>query len=155
MKLTGKQLFEWWEDAVSGSRPVFSWDATGPSAKKAWDALAEKLNGMMEREGRVPIFCLKDSYCTLKDGHAGDCDLSISRDLAESFRERHNPLFDQMVANVALVGKASLIFTDEDRARHHATCPYRHGKGDCTCGPSAIMGPSLLRPAVTLKASKP
>ena len=136
MKLTGKQLFEMWELCALEARSV------GRSElRDAWDALADKLNGMMagvagqelyERWTNDPEYLLFPRW----------------EELFETERARWNSLMSSSQDGVAgrespsgltsscretdsgAVGKAAPI---SDRGRHHATCPYRHGKGPCEC----------------------
>lgn len=95
MKFTGRQLFEMW---AWGTDP--SWDWESPRMQEKFNALADKVNGMMAGEPEDPDRCRFD-----------DTDRICARGTLHCYVKH----------------------LDADRARHHATCPYRHGKGSCSC----------------------
>lgn len=55
MKFSGKQLFEVWNDEAGKAwHRHYTWEDFQPQDREPWDALAEKINAMMEPE-RCPI----------------------------------------------------------------------------------------------------
>lgn len=158
MKLTGKQLFEWWNDSVQ----IREWDELACSEIERWDALAEKLNGMMAGEKEMMPIERTNRHSGKSDPQTNSVETPVRSnggDICKNCnhdRDCHTDSSDGRTCSTytdyekgeicgceqfsvddrARTTDQQQVLAEADyqiRARHHATCPYRHGTGDCNC----------------------